>query len=219
MAKIVYSALVSRIRGSLGGTTFANWKGIEVMKTKVLRPRQPHSTEQQLLRTAVSWLSGRWYALTAETKAMWNQYGSLLPKRMSGFNSFMALNVPGLFYNQLGGYPTAVEEQPPQSVSTPGFIEGLSLVEAAGVTTVTWTSPILTSESLIAEISYQSGLDDSSHPRWSYIGQAGCNLLTLAITHGFPVGAKLRYRFKVMDTQYRQSPYSATQYITATVPA
>lgn len=215
MAKIIYSALVSRLSGSLGGSTFARWKGINVIKRKIFRPRQLYNFAQQNIRNIMSWLAGSWYALAANQKIMWNTYASLLPKRMSGINAFIRNNVLLLYC----GIKTVITSQPPPTPDTPDMFTELGVTEAVGITTVSWTLPSEADLYAIVDRSFMVGLDDGSHPRWAYLGKEATSAESFTDLHGLAAGTIIRYRVRVADEFGRISPWSQTFFVTATEPA
>lgn len=214
MAKIIYSALVSRLSGSLGGSTFARWKGINVIKRKIFRPRSLFNFAQQNIRNIMSWLAGSWYALSEPQKVMWNTYASLLKKHMSGINAFIRNNSLLLYC----GIKTTITLQPPATPDTPDMFTALECVEALGVTTISWSNPTDMTLYAIIDRSIMVGLDDGSHPRWAYLGKKGSDQSSFNDTHGLAAGTKIRYRARVADEHGRVSPWSQTFIVTATIP-
>jgi hypothetical protein len=214
MAKITYSALVSRLSGSLGGSTFARWKGINVIKRKIFRPRQLFNFAQQNIRNIMSWLAGSWYALSAAKKVMWNTYASLLTGHMSGINAFIRNNTLLLYC----GIKSTITDQPPPTPDTPDMFTVLACGEALGVTTFTWTLPAAANLYAVVDRCFMVGLDDGSHPRWAYLGKAATDTNTFEDTHGLAAGTIVRYRVRVADEYGRVSPWSQTFTVTATIP-
>lgn len=111
MAKIVLSALLSDIRGSLGGSTFANWKGQAYMRNKALAVSNPHTAAQALVRASFSARVAGWKILTFAERAAWEEYAQsrgsaswwedmvgsqgLIPGKgrlLSGLNAFIGVN-------------------------------------------------------------------------------------------------------------------------------
>lgn len=111
MAKIVLSALLSDIRGSLGGSTFANWKGQAYMRNKALAVSNPHTAAQALVRASFSARVAGWKVLSFAERAAWEEYAQargsaswwedmvgsqgLIPGKgrlLSGLNAFIGVN-------------------------------------------------------------------------------------------------------------------------------
>ncbi len=75
MARITPSALVDDIKGSVGGVTFASWKGITIVRSKARSVRNPATADQLLIRRALAFYSKRYFDdLTDAQRAAWDQY-------------------------------------------------------------------------------------------------------------------------------------------------
>lgn len=206
MAKVIYSALITRIRGSLNGSTFASWKGIEVLKDRIFRPRSLYNKAQQSIRNIMSYLSGNWYAFDANVKIMWNTYASLLTERMSGINAYIKFNSRLIFY----GDPLVAIAQPPPTPDTPDMLQALVYSATATTSKFVWTAPSAASLYVILDRCFMVGLDDGSHPRWSYFKKALSTTKLLEDLHGLTAGTVIRYRLRVIDLFGRVSPWSQT---------
>ncbi|HID30452.1 MAG TPA: hypothetical protein EYP19_10680 [Desulfobacterales bacterium] len=205
-----FSALVDTVRGSLGGTVFSQWKGVNVMKVRP-SPRQPRSGKQQEIRGIINTLAGDFYGLTDTQKDLWNKYASLLPGALTGLNAYIRLNAP--LYKYLGS--SAVISTPPPTPSTPEPVGGLSVTATnATTTTITWTSPTAVTDYVIADVSFLAGRDDRAHPRWAFAVGASASAGTMTHTHSYPTGTVLSYRVRVMDKYGRLSPWSERKDIT-----
>ena len=78
MAKIVLSALISDLRGSLGGSVIANWKGQVYMRQKTTLMGNPQSSGQVEVREYFSDSVALWRTLTPVQKALWEDYAQSL---------------------------------------------------------------------------------------------------------------------------------------------
>lgn len=206
MAKVIYSALITRLRGSLCGSTFSNWKGIEVIKDRIFRPRSLHNLAQQSIRNIMSYLAGNWYAFGANIKVMWNTYASLLSGHMSGLNAYIKTNSRLIFY----GTPLAAIAQPPPTPDTPDMLQSLVYSASASISTFTWSAPKVASLYVILDRCFMVGLDDGSHPRWSYLKKIVSTGGTITDTHGLTAGTIIRYRLRVIDLFGRVAPWTQT---------
>jgi len=107
MARIIYTAIVESIRGSIAGTTFQrNAYGYTCKK----KPRMvhPRSKLQQLRKGTFSQTVKAWQALTPAERSDWNTWASTYPQyarhnatsQLSGFNLFCKYN----YYIILGNH-------------------------------------------------------------------------------------------------------------------
>ncbi len=75
MARITPSALVDDIKGSVGGVTFASWKGITIVRSKARSVRNPATKAQELIRNAIGFYTKRYFDdLTDQQRGEWDQY-------------------------------------------------------------------------------------------------------------------------------------------------
>jgi hypothetical protein len=210
MAKISFSALVSKMSGKNNGQTHSTWKGINILKATP-NPRQPHSEKQQLLRGIVNDLAGEFYALTATQKEMWNRFASQLPNPMTGLNAYVKLNSNLIRYRGSSYKITA----PPPTPSTPDAITGFAATNTDSVTaTLAWTAPSTVSDYVVIDRDFMAGRDNSAKPRWSFAAGASASLTTQTYTHDYPIGTVLKFQAFVMDSYGRCSPSTDVKTIT-----
>lgn len=75
MPRMITSAVVEDVRGSLGGITFSSWKGVGRLQRKTSPPSGPSSEYQAHLRTVISEVSKRWHnTLTQAQRDGWEDY-------------------------------------------------------------------------------------------------------------------------------------------------
>lgn len=211
MAKIVYSALVSTIRGRLHGDVGSAWKGINYLRVLNPSPRQPRTEAQQNIRGYMNSLAGEWYPLTSSQKLLWNKYASLQAKAMTGLNAYIQLNLNLWKYLGVGAKITA----PPATPSRPGAITGMSAASVDSTNNqVSWVTP--TDVDVLAIIDYSpiAGLDDSAHPRWSFAASASASATIVTHTHAFPTGIIINYQARTLDTSGRITPNSEVHAVT-----
>lgn len=99
MARIIYSALVESIHGSIAGTTFQrNAYGHTVKKKpNIVNPNRTNQLRSKLLLTRTI---RAWTKLTDANRTTWNTYASNFPRQaknnpsafLSGFNYFSQVN-------------------------------------------------------------------------------------------------------------------------------
>ena len=96
MARIIYSALVESIRGSIGGTTFQkNAYGYTVKKKPNII--KPNSVLQNQRKAGLAFAVKSWQGLTDAQRADWNSWASTYPQyakhnpssQLSGFAAFV----------------------------------------------------------------------------------------------------------------------------------
>lgn len=88
MAKIILSAIVTGIKGKMGGTIFQNsYTGYQAKN--LARVRDPKRAVQALRRTSLSEMATAWGALSDIDRAAWNEFPF---PGMSGYNSFVRAN-------------------------------------------------------------------------------------------------------------------------------
>lgn len=118
MARIKYSALVSDIRGIVGGNVFSRNKGGGYVRTFV-KPNNPQTEAQQIQRLILGSIATEWRQLTEQQRTNWNLAALDFPykdklgedKTYSGQQLFMKLN------------STLVAIGQPFSKSTPSPVE------------------------------------------------------------------------------------------------
>lgn len=99
MAKIKFSALVSDIRNSLNGSTFARNRGGSYFRNKTT-PSNPQTASQSLVRSGFGGISQAWRGLTEAQRSTWNEGSSNFPytdqfgdsRVLSGFQLHQKLN-------------------------------------------------------------------------------------------------------------------------------
>jgi hypothetical protein len=100
MARVIYSAMVDEIRGSVGGTTFqANQYGFTIKRKQ--RNQIPPSASQFTRKSSFQNLAGQWSALTGTQRTAWNTFASTYPQasrkdatiNLSGYALFQRINL------------------------------------------------------------------------------------------------------------------------------
>jgi hypothetical protein len=154
----------------------------------------------------MSYLAGNWYALDANVKIMWNTYASLMAGHMSGINAYIKANSRLIFY----GSPLVEIAQPPSTPNTPDMLQGLTYSATAQKSSFAWTFPDEANIYVILDRAFMVGLDDASHPRWSFLKKALSTTNLIEDTHGLTAGTIIRYRLRVIDIYGRVTPWSQT---------
>lgn len=129
MAKITYTSLVNKISGKLGGSTVKGGKGGNVLSGSQ-QPSGRVTIRQHYLRKLESDLSGQWYNLSIEKKALWDKYASLRGGHKTGFNVYVGANM----VLAMAEHTDLVEiDTPPLTPSTPEHIGGFDAMGALPV--------------------------------------------------------------------------------------
>ncbi|MBA7540041.1 hypothetical protein ES705_32330 [subsurface metagenome] len=83
MARVSYSPLIVAVSGKVADCVFARWKGINYIRSRV-KPANPNSAAQQVVRNSLSRCVSLWQSLYAELKTAMDVYAA--GYRMSGYN-------------------------------------------------------------------------------------------------------------------------------------
>jgi len=95
MVKITPSALITGIKGTLGGNTFQNWKGSIVLR-RTPSPSSVITAKKALVEGINSTISGCYYSLSTDLKNSWGYFASLISSTISGSDAFQKVNVANL---------------------------------------------------------------------------------------------------------------------------
>jgi len=100
MARVTYGALVTELRGSVGGTVFqSNAYGFTAKNTPNMS--KPNSLAQNVVKNAVFRCTQRWATLDPAFQANWDSYATAFPQyakhntssRLSGYAVFLKRNM------------------------------------------------------------------------------------------------------------------------------
>ncbi|QIA08259.1 DUF6266 family protein [Draconibacterium halophilum] len=92
MAKVA-NVLIGKSSGSVGGTTFSSWKGINVLKAKPTVVANPQTDKQKAQRAAFSFMVGLYRTLVAVIVIGFKE----LAVKKSQFNAFQSANLKAAF--------------------------------------------------------------------------------------------------------------------------
>lgn len=142
MARIIYSGIVTKISGSVGGTTFqANAYGFSVKnKPNMVRPNTPFQLQRKLAFARATKL---WGGLTTAQRTDWNTWASANPQfaknnpssQLSGFAVFVRTHVLNMISTSLGDPAVTAPSYTILPIDTATWV----LQNAAGVLTLTST--------------------------------------------------------------------------------
>lgn len=99
MSRVIYSPIISDIRGKAGTLVFSSWKGRSYIRKQVI-PGNPNTADQQLIRAAFSRTVKCYQGLAADLKTFLDILGS--DAQMSGFNIMMKSDVKNERDNKFG---------------------------------------------------------------------------------------------------------------------
>lgn len=125
----IRSALFTTMTGKLGGSVGSTSRGGLQTLRKLVRPHNPRSEEQTLLRSGITAITARWRAtLTDAQRAAW---AALAGPAESGIDVYLAANTP-IWQRSRGSIADLVNNAPssrhcPQDTSffqTPDFVYG-----------------------------------------------------------------------------------------------
>lgn len=131
MAKILQGLGVEHISGTIGGTTFQNWRGMIIARGKPT-PSNPNTPRQSKIRSIITELAQRWRnVLTEGLRTAWNQYADRYPWidvfgreiRLSGINLYIKVNT--VLYDHKAIFqdtPPPEGLQPPELADAEGVV-------------------------------------------------------------------------------------------------
>lgn len=142
MALIQTSAIISNIKGSIGGVTFSNTRGGTVAKRRLSGKKSINSKQLTALNTNKVPVN-TWNSLGFGVKEQWNDFASAYDftdrygttKTLTGFNWFMQVNITRLFFSQ--GVLTI-----PPTYDIPDALPSYFVVMDSSSITVQWSLPI-----------------------------------------------------------------------------
>lgn len=203
MAKVIMSALIDGLKGSLQGSTFRTMKrGVHIFTRG--KPANPRSSAQSAHRTRMSSVNAAWQALTAQEKALWSQFATQSRGEPTGYHAFMELNL-----NLLSSEQALLQmiNNPPLSPNTPSAIMGFFAQEQGNTTTaLCWWSPNL--EGVFVKI--YVGIISGSKIRWRLLATVLSTAMFTCHNYSYPTGTVLGYKARCILSDGRQGPYSFT---------
>jgi len=134
MATIKYSALVSDVRGLVGGNVFSRNKGGGYVRT-FKKPTNPQTPKQETVRQNMTVLSSGWRELDEEVRIGWNAAAADFPRQnkmgeqiyLSGQALYLAFN------STLLNAGLAIVTTPPNPVEIPACPFSIDAITAAEV--------------------------------------------------------------------------------------
>jgi len=148
---------VGEMRGSVGGATYGNWKGRNIIKQRQPPVGRWHG-DQPKIRSIGGWVSRQWAGISAN-KAFWNEFAAShpipdkfgQPGLISGFNWFWSINVN----NMLAFGLTALSNEAPPVAEPTITVESISIADGVTDGVITVTPVILGTPADTDKIQYQ----------------------------------------------------------------
>lgn len=176
MAGIKTSALISDIRGSVGGNTFARNKAGLYVRARV-KPSNPRSTLQQQRRAQASAATAAWGALSAQQRADWQAYAvnTSWTNRLGD-----SINIGGeaafvrLSCSRLLAALALPTDAPDEYGHAGGTIATITAVPSTQIITLAdptagWLKETVDAQLMVFESMPQSGGREMMPSRWSYM--------------------------------------------------
>lgn len=160
MAKILPGLAVHKISGTIGGTTYQNWRGLLVARSKPT-PTNVNTPRQTKIRSLITLLSRAWRdELNPGLRTAWNQRASSYPwldvfgnaVKMSGINLYIKQNMVLLDHGL-----TRVD-QPVAAIEPPEVIAEISeAIEDLKITVADIDSGVIASQSPFLDVRVAGG--------------------------------------------------------------
>ncbi len=191
MARVLNPLMSGKAKGSIGGMTFAGWKGMHSVRRLPVPARRMRTT-QPANRSLIGFLSREYGTLTNGQRDLWETYALNHPRDdgfgstfiMSGQNAYIMLNHTAIRLGLIGKLQTTPPTDPP-----PATITGLSVVTGAtdpGDIDLVWAqagSPVVTdyNEYRIAG-PFQSPARQEVHSRFRFLGKTTGEITMLTLS-------------------------------------
>lgn len=187
MAKILPGLAVHKISGTIGGTTFQNWRGILVARSKPT-PTNVNTPRQTIIRSLMTLLSRAWRdELTKGLRTAWNQHAKTFPwldvfgreVKMSGENLYIKQNMVLLDHGL-----TRVD-QPAPGIVPPELIDAVFVLHPEGfqISVPELPSAIVTAQTPFLDIWIAGGYESATY-------DAGPPVDVNIVGYGLPAGRK-----------------------------
>lgn len=209
MAKITPSALISEIKGKMGGNTIQMWKG-EIILRGLFNPRQAYSESQTKLRGLASDYAGAYDGLSSTQKAEWDAYADALTDVMTGMDAYVRNNVRLIYADHVSLTAITNPPDPPAPPTAPASF-AVSFDAGDNEFDLTWTTPNSASLWVQAFYSPQVGYNNSLFPAWKFDSTVVSSAQVIhvsAVRYASP--RILRFRIRVIDDCGETSAWSST---------
>jgi hypothetical protein len=114
MAKVLSPFLSTDAKGTVGGMTASQWRGVKTMRIKA-QPVKRLRTQQPVNRSRLAFLVSSWSQLSDDYRQQWRDWAAAHPQPdgfgstfiMSGINAFTQLNIRRMLHGSFGNYMSA----------------------------------------------------------------------------------------------------------------
>jgi len=215
LARITFSAIISDIRGRLGGHVYSFCRGTHYIKEHNPNPNQPNNESQQFHRNNFSYYSSVWYNLPNTYKHMWRQYASKLKGHLNGFNAFMRHNLRIASANYSG---ILCMNYPPLSIYEVKYPYPFSITPINSTSNlISWQQPSSPDMFIQPYFNLEWNYSQTFNRHWKMVCTIGSECGSYIHNHSFPIDTVMYYRLRTLHRFAKISPY--THSVTLTVPS
>lgn len=205
MAKIEYTALVSRIAGRLSHGILSRNKAAAIITRHSAGGHLHRTVKQQLARGTFSDLKGQWYALSPTQKLLWRSFASSSGGAGSGLNAFVEHNIRLLY----SGHADLVRiSAPPPTPSTPRSVKEIQAWPGLTANTITWTGPLSASDYVQVFCAVLVASAATSRAKYTLLQTVRSDVGHVFHTHSYPSDLTILYRLRSIDAYGRISPWT-----------
>ena len=192
MARVLNPLMSGKAKGSIGGITFADWKGLPVVRRIPIPARRMRRT-QPANRSLLGFLSREYGTLSNGDRLLWEQYALNHPQDddfggtfiMSGQNAYIMLNHTAIRLGLIGKLQTSPPTDPPPATIT-GFVVETGETSPGDIDLV-WAhagSPVVTDWNEIRQAGpFQSPARQEVHSRFRFISKPTGEVSMLTISN------------------------------------
>jgi len=213
MAKVVFSALVSDIRGRLGDDIYSYQRGVHYIRKYVPKSYDPNTPRQQFTKSNFSYLTFVWNYFTQFDKMLWRRYASVTGNCKTGITAFRKINLTLLAADHAD---LTIRTFPPQTPSTPTAPYGFQVSHTSSTTNViSWQHP--QNDSNWVQLFYNLIWNYSDHfnQHWMFLKTVRSDVGQIVHTHEYPEGTVMYYKTRSIDSWGRTTPYTHSIEVTS----
>lgn len=217
MAIVKFTAFVADVRGRLGDYVWSFCRGTHYKKAYNATPTNPSTYRRQQVRTFFKNLADYWYNLTDVQQDLWQNYASIHPKILRGYDAFIMLNLHLLTASHVD---LVCIYTPPKFPSTPKFPMGFSVFPMSStVNCISWSRPLTSCDYITCYFRLHASFCNifstyglcptvGYRPSQRFVGTVRSDVGFILHEHTWPAGARLFYKIRSIDTSGRRSPFS-----------
>ncbi|MBA7634095.1 hypothetical protein ES703_41674 [subsurface metagenome] len=197
MAKVIYSPLISSLRGKVADAVFAVWKGIAYVRERVI-PANPRSDLQVAQREALANTLTMWQSIASWAQQIWNTYAEGYAK--SGYNRYMEDNILHVKAAEAGHI----------TPTNPDYVKIAAMAAAAGAAgeiDCTWTNAGGVPGTDWVTVHYRKTQADAEVYAWTWDSDTDPTLETMTIT-GLDTGEEYEIAVHASTGPVAQASYN-----------